>query len=154
MPGLKNILNSSDREEIIQRLSTLQAQNERQWGKMNVLEMVHHLRMQLDLALGEIELEMANAPFLRSKAGRKLSLGRIPWPKGKVKAPVKIERFDEVDQAALDEIRKKVSEKLKVLASCDSGHRANHPLFGSMDKKEWGRLTWKHFDHHLRQFGA
>ncbi len=28
-----------------------------------------------------------------------------------------------------------------------------HPAFGPLSPAEWGRITWKHFDHHLRQFG-
>ena len=29
-----------------------------------------------------------------------------------------------------------------------------YPAFGSLNGKEWGRIAWKHFDHHLRQFGV
>jgi hypothetical protein len=29
-----------------------------------------------------------------------------------------------------------------------------HSFFGKMTRDEWGVLTWKHLDHHLRQFGA
>ncbi|TPW11975.1 MAG: hypothetical protein FD129_1557, partial [bacterium] len=29
-----------------------------------------------------------------------------------------------------------------------------HPFFGNLNIDEWGRLSWKHLDHHLRQFGA
>jgi len=29
-----------------------------------------------------------------------------------------------------------------------------HPFFGTLSADEWGKLTWKHIDHHLRQFGV
>jgi hypothetical protein len=29
-----------------------------------------------------------------------------------------------------------------------------HPLFGPLTWREWGVATYKHADHHLRQFGA
>jgi len=29
-----------------------------------------------------------------------------------------------------------------------------HPLFGNMSREDWGRLIYRHFDHHLRQFGS
>jgi hypothetical protein len=29
-----------------------------------------------------------------------------------------------------------------------------HPFFGNLNNKDWGRLAWKHFNHHLLQFGA
>ena len=28
-----------------------------------------------------------------------------------------------------------------------------HPFFGELNRKEWARLTYKHLDHHLKQFG-
>jgi hypothetical protein len=31
---------------------------------------------------------------------------------------------------------------------------ATHAFFGRMSGEEWGRLMYKHIDHHLRQFGA
>ena len=30
----------------------------------------------------------------------------------------------------------------------------NHPLFGRLSAQEFGEITWKHLDHHLRQFGV
>jgi hypothetical protein len=32
--------------------------------------------------------------------------------------------------------------------------RPPHPLFGPLTTTQWGQLTWKHLDHHLRQFGV
>lgn len=32
--------------------------------------------------------------------------------------------------------------------------RAVHPMFGPLSPSEWGRLCWKHLDHHLVQFGV
>jgi len=29
-----------------------------------------------------------------------------------------------------------------------------HPFFGKLSAKEWGLITHKHMDHHLRQFGV
>ena len=28
-----------------------------------------------------------------------------------------------------------------------------HPFFGALTPDDWGVLTYKHLDHHLRQFG-
>jgi hypothetical protein len=35
-----------------------------------------------------------------------------------------------------------------------SSQGIDHPLFGHMSAQEFGEVTWKHLDHHLRQFGA
>ncbi|MGH9801334.1 MAG: DUF1569 domain-containing protein, partial [Blastocatellia bacterium] len=29
-----------------------------------------------------------------------------------------------------------------------------HPAFGKLSTKDWGALTYKHMDHHFRQFGV
>lgn len=31
---------------------------------------------------------------------------------------------------------------------------ADHPAFGDINGKDYGVLLYRHFDHHLRQFGA
>ncbi len=28
------------------------------------------------------------------------------------------------------------------------------PVFGPLSRHTWGRLMWRHLDHHLRQFGV
>ena len=33
-------------------------------------------------------------------------------------------------------------------------HNIAHPFFGKLTGEQWGKSMWKHFDHHLRQFGA
>ena len=33
-------------------------------------------------------------------------------------------------------------------------HGVDHPLFGRLTAREFGEVSWKHLDHHLRQFGA
>jgi hypothetical protein len=39
-------------------------------------------------------------------------------------------------------------------AGPDAAGRQIHSFFGRFSGGEWGRLTYKHLDHHLRQFGA
>jgi len=34
------------------------------------------------------------------------------------------------------------------------GAGPSHPLFGPLTWQEWGVTTYKHADHHLKQFGA
>ncbi len=34
------------------------------------------------------------------------------------------------------------------------GDWPKHPLFGPLSGEEWGALSWKHLDYHLRQFGV
>ena len=36
----------------------------------------------------------------------------------------------------------------------ESAGRCTHAFFGRLNGDEWGRLMYKHIDHHLRQFGV
>jgi hypothetical protein len=52
-----------------------------------------------------------------------------------------------------------IEEKTKLLdmLNCFSENNMvndKHPIFGKLTKEQWSKATWKHFDHHLKQFGA
>ena len=50
----KNLLQPEVREEILSRINKLNAQTQRQWGKMNVNQMLYHTAAGLRIAYGEI----------------------------------------------------------------------------------------------------
>jgi hypothetical protein len=45
-----------------------------------------------------------------------------------------------------------VERRIQVVGS--GAADAVHPYFGPLTPGDWGRLCWKHLDHHLRQFGC
>lgn len=63
---------------------------------------------------------------------------------------------------AITDIRNFEKEKNKAIELINTfykdgpGKCTTHPhsFFGKFTPDEWARLQWKHFDHHLRQFGA
>jgi len=75
----------------------------------------------------------------------------FPFPKGAPTAPL----LKPSDAGSFEEER---ASLLEMLARIGTGPRDGigpaHPLFGSMSWREWGVVTYKHADHHLRQFGA
>jgi hypothetical protein len=51
------------------------------------------------------------------------------------------------------------TEKNQALIMLEKAHSSSnntypHPSFGMMSRTEWGKLIYRHYDHHLRQFGA
>lgn len=46
----------------------------------------------------------------------------------------------------------------RLIVACATRHAHDRwgetPVFGALDRHEWGVLAHKHFDHHLRQFGV
>jgi len=150
----RNAIHEKSRKLLNARIRKLSPESHALWGRMNVLEMLHHLSDQMDVIHGDLQLAPVSIPFMRTRLGRYLSLSRIPWPKGKIRTAGKMLKREIHGETELNSIREQISESLERFSRLPASHAADHPFFGSMDKATWGRLTWKHFDHHLRQFGV
>jgi hypothetical protein len=76
----------------------------------------------------------------------------LPWPRGRVQGPP--EAFTTrptswaADLATLDALVERFA------ARDPAGSWADHALFGRMTGRDWGALSYRHFDYHLRQFGG
>lgn len=120
---------------------------------MEAHQMVVHLKDQLDIALGNKYAKAQGPVILRTVVGRWIALYIIPWGKGQSPTPTEMDALK--NGAILTDFE---SDKhlfiirVKEFTACSSF--APHPFFGKMSKKDWGRLAWKHINHHLIQFGA
>jgi hypothetical protein len=75
----------------------------------------------------------------------------FPFPKGAPTAPA----LKPVDVTTFEEERTALLELLERIGTGPSeGTGPAHPLFGTLTWSEWGVVTYKHADHHLKQFGA
>ena len=54
--GMKNLFERETIDEVISRIDTLQPAAERQWGKMDVAQMMAHCSAALDMASGKLIL--------------------------------------------------------------------------------------------------
>jgi hypothetical protein len=149
---MKNILNEADYSEIANRVQDLSETNVRLWGDMDVQQMLFHCTTQLKITLGEISHRQEGASFLRSKLGKWLLFSNIPWPKG---AETPSEMNVELASYSLTDFETRKRELMNYLEKVrQQKHLRAHPFFGELSRKEWGRLIYKHLDHHLKQFGS
>ena len=149
---MKTILHAADYAEIRQRIGGVSEANIRQWGKMNVQQMLVHCTLQLKLAVGEIPSKAQGTFLLRTRLIKWISLSNFPWPKGAVTA-------NEMDVVKNNFLLKGIEfEKKELLDYLEKAHSLDqlqpHPLFGHLSRKEWLRLIYKHLDHHLKQFNS
>ena len=153
MAMMESVFDDGVRETIQRRIAQLGPDARRQFGRMNAGQMVCHLADQLRIALGEIPSRpMPGSRALRYTPVKQLVIDVMPWPKGRVRAPPEV--FTTVpgdwtrDVAALHDLLERFASHV--------GDRTwpSHPRFGDMTGPLWGRLTRRHFDHHLRQFGV
>ena len=139
--------------EIVSRLKKLNADSERKWGSMTIAEMLRHCRAQIDFILRPSPDVKIYPTMLRFSPVRWLALYGIPWPKNSKTAPELDVRKKLTDTTDFNNEMQLIMQALHDLYHIEHVE-AIHPLFGKMGKSQWGRVVWKHLDHHFRQFGV
>ncbi len=148
MPTLHD---DSDRRAIIARIDRLGPASERRWGRMERSALLPHLADQLRMALGDVPVVRARGP-LRFALARYLVIHVLPWPRGRAKAPA--EAFT-TGATTWDADRAALLDLIDRFASRPAGELAPlNPVFGRLTGRDWGVLSYRHLDHHLRQFGV
>jgi uncharacterized protein DUF1569 len=146
-----SILNEGDRAAICNRVDSLSTSSTARWGRMSVTGMLQHLRLSAQMAVGELTVASANKRAFQVFPLKHLILYVFPFPKGAPTAP----ELHPDAAATLEEERAAV---LTLLDRIGTGPREGvgpaHPLFGPLSWREWGAATYKHVNHHLKQFGA
>jgi hypothetical protein len=148
---LRSLLDSNDRELMLNRFRSLTPDSAARWGRMGAPQMLAHLSDQMRHTLGDAAAAPRNGP-LRLPVVKQLVMYWLPWPKGRIKGPP--EAFvsqpttwgeDFASFLALVERFVELSERVAW---------PDHAIFGRMSRRSWGWFCHRHFDHHLRQFGA
>lgn len=148
---MRSIRDDEARRSIVRRLEGLSPRGRRRWGRLDLPAMLAHAGDQVRMALGVVPVARAQGP-LRFALSRLLVIQVLPWPRGRARAPAGAFTTPptgwESDRKALLELVDRYAatppEKLAPL----------HPLFGPMRPGDWDVLTYRHLDHHLRQFSA
>ncbi len=146
---MKNLLSKSTRQGIRNRIGALDASMKPLWGRMSATTMLAHCSAQLRMSFGEIECEPKSSAFNRTPL-KQLLVYVAPWPKS---APTAPELIRPNTQAWGTEVSR-LLELVERFAPAIRQSSAPHPLFGRLSTRAWGRLAYRHLDHHLRQFGV
>lgn len=148
---MKTLWQTPAREEILDRLGHLQPDSVRRWGTMTAEQMLAHVGDQLRLALGDIEARPPRGP-LANAVGRYLSVHLLPWPNGKLKSPR--EAFT-TRPATWDADKRAVADLITRFAAAEAQAAwPPHSMLGRMRGRDWAVLSYRHLDHHLRQFSC
>jgi len=146
-----SILNDVDRTAICQRIDSVTGASAARWGRMDAKAMLTHLRDSALMALGELPVAGKGKRVFQVFPIKHLILYVAPFPKGAPTAPELLVP----DVAPVEAIRSElVSLVERIAAGPREGFGPDHPLFGRLSFREWGVATYKHTDHHLRQFGV
>lgn len=149
---MRNLFEEASFNEINNRVNNLSAESPRQWGKMNVAQMLAHCKKAFYMPLSEKKLPRSMMGLLIGWAFKKKLYNDDPWKKNLPTSPafiVKDDRnFDKEKQELLDLVKRFYT------AGPEKVGRHPHPMFGTFTLEQWGMAMYKHLDHHLQQFGV
>jgi len=149
---MENLFNTTDRDAMLTRLAVLHAGHARRWGRMTPAQMLAHCTAAFAYPLGQ-------------KVARRPLVARVvaPFVKRSVLGPKPLGRNDPTapdliiaDPGEFDQERQLLHDQILQFCAAGRGGVNNraHVFFGPLTGDEWGRLMFKHLDHHLRQFGG
>ena len=146
---VKNLFDATVKQEIIDRINKLTPQSQRQWGKMDVAQMLAHCQMPLGVATGKHKLKGSGFLKLVGPLFKGLLFNNKPFKKnlGTDKSFI---------MTTPKEFEKEKSGLIQMINDFSASSMTDepHPIFGKLTKEQWSKGTWKHLDHHLQQFGV
>src|SRR5579871_5903565 len=143
---MKTVFDKTTRDELIERISKLNESSTALWGKMHVSQMMKHCTKVDEMCLGKKKYKQS----LIGKLALKGMLKDEPMKKNLPAVPSFRIKESNIDITAE---RKKWIELIKEYEHFP-GPDFVHPFFGRMSKEQTGYWSYKHTDHHLRQFNA
>jgi len=151
---MKNLYEPSAVHEIKSRVARLRPESPRQWGRMNSAQAVAHCALSMEWALGERVPESAPLPL--RIVGRLVKPHVVGNDKPIRRNAPTAKELTVADQRDLSKESERLNELIDRFAAAGPKGCTTHPhgFFGRLTPDEWAILTYKHLDHHLRQFGA
>ncbi len=145
---MKSLFESTSQNEIEDRIKSLSNNSIPEWGKMDVSQMLFHCQFPLKIALQKEHPELKPS-FLAKLFFKKAMYNDKPWKKNlpthsKLKV-VDQKEFEKEKDGLLGLVSEFSNQK-------DKKEWSPHPMFGTFTPEQWGKMQYKHLDHHLKQF--
>jgi hypothetical protein len=148
---MKTLWDAGDRTALVARLGRLTAAAPARWGKFTAPRMLAHVNDALRMAAGTLPASRKRTP-LRFPVVKQIGVYVAPWPKG---VPTVPELLASGDRATWESELAAFPGVLEAFANRpDDAALPPHPAFWRLSRRAWGRLAWRHVDHHFRQFGG
>jgi hypothetical protein len=150
---MKTIFDKPTRDELINRINSLNKNSKAQWGKMNVCQMIKHCTLWEEMVLHNKKYKRAFVGLLLGKMLLKNELkDDRPMRKNNPTIPALV--ISETD-GDIESLKKKWLSLMDEYSNYSFPDNSFvHPFFGKMTKEQIGLHAYKHTDHHLRQFNS
>jgi len=146
---MQSLLNDEAYNQIKERLNAIKPETSRVWGKMETPQMFKHC--QLPLITGINKEPVKPKVGLMARIFKKSMYSDRLWKKNMLTP----KRFRMVDHYDFNNEKQKLSDLIDAFHArkVDQDWQP-HPMFGDFTKDQWGKMQYKHLDHHFRQFGV
>ena len=150
---MKSIFDEINRTELINRIKTVNQNSSKQWGKMNIYQMIKHCSNWEEWILG-LNKPKYKQEFIGFIFG-KMALKNIMKNENPLRRNTPTTDAFKIKEKSGDiEAEKKKWITLIEKYEHYSNPEFIHDFFGRMTKEQIGILAYKHTDHHLRQFNS
>jgi Protein of unknown function (DUF1569) len=149
---MKNLFDAGAYNEITERMDKLAPQSQRQWGKMNVAQMLAHCKEAFKVPLSDKKMPRMFLGLLIGWMIKAKLYNDSPWKRNLPTAP----NFIIKDERDFEKEKKELTSLINQFYNggpCNVG-KFPHPMFGSFTPEQWGKSMYKHLDHHFQQFGV
>jgi len=150
---MKSLFESETHQNIINRIEALNETTSPNWGKMNVGQMLKHCQLPLEVALGKLEMKGKAGFFTKIifKFFKPMMYNDKLWKRNIGTA----KEFIITEPQVFETEKNKVITLINEFASKKNDTNwPEHPIFGHFTVEQRGQMQYKHFDHHLTQFGV
>ena len=149
---MQNLHQPESAAAILGRIENLRPDASKQWGKMDIAQMMAHCSAALEVATDQKRIPRVFIGRILGPLFKPNYYNDKPFSKGSPTAP----DFVITDKRDFDKEKARLIALVKQFA--DGGEAKcttqPHSFFGPLTAEEWGIGMYKHMDHHLRQFGA
>jgi hypothetical protein len=149
---MDTVFDPAVRDRILGRVEALRPDSPRAWGRMDAAQMMSHCALALEAATGDAVLPSNFMARLLGPLFKGWITGPKPFSRNSPTHPLLVIR------TPCDFAREK-SRLVAVIgrfydAGPASAARYRHAFVQELTGDEWGRVQFKHLDHHLRQFNT
>ena len=150
---MKTIFDTATINEIIERINSLSENSKPIWGKMNIYQMTKHCTIWNEWVLGK-ENFVYKQEFLGKIFGKMALKSNTKDDKPISKKMPAGKAFTVKEMQGDLKTQKSIwTEQIKAYENFSNDNFV-HDFFGKMTKEQIGIFSYKHNDHHLRQFGV
>ena len=147
---MRTMFHDEHRQELLDRLRRVDPTRSPRWGRMMAGQVLPHLIDQMRITLGEVPCNPIPG-LLQYSPVREAALYWLPWPRGIKGPPEAFTTPPSTWAADLNTVQTLVD---RLARRGPSGSWPPHPRFGRMSGRDWGVFCYRHFDHHVVQFGG